>query len=200
MVQKQKLIQAIGDAVIPLLGFFFFDWGLYFILLFYFIDLFSNEIFLHVKANKIVTFQSKLGVKKSWLTLGVLSFIFMLAIVLMTHLVMSFIDTEIKFYKELIEFLSYEEAGLPIAQGYILLPLVVFGNYQQYKMFFLTPAKYRVLTVNQIFNSRIKVLSLGLIGALIALVVAYFIHIPEVIYLIILVGVKFYVDFKISNE
>lgn len=199
MIRKQKLIQAIGEGVIPLLGFFFFDWGLYFILLFYFIDLISTEVFIHIKANKVVTFKSSNHTRKPWLVLGLLSFVFMISTVLMTHMVMPFIDPNIQFYEELIAFLSYQEAGIPIAQGYILLPLVVFGNYQQYKLFFLMPAKYRVLSINEIFNSRIKALSLALIGAFIALALAYFTEVPEVVYLLTIVGVKFFVDFKMRD-
>ena len=48
-----KYIQLVGDAIIPILGFFFWDWNLYFILLFYFLDMLTKEVLLHLKSNKI---------------------------------------------------------------------------------------------------------------------------------------------------
>jgi hypothetical protein len=200
MVQRQKFIQAIGEAVIPLFGFFLFDWGLYFILLYYFIDLFATEIMVNIKMNKIINFKYKGYYRRPWYFMNrFILFIFIIATVLMAHLVMTYIDKDINFYDEIIAFLFYEEVGIPIAQGYILLPLIIFGNYQQYKMFFLWPAKHQVLEVKQVFNNRIKVLSIALIGSLIALVIAYFTNVPEVIYLLITIGVKFYIDFKMRN-
>lgn len=199
MIRNQKLIQAISEAIIPLLGFFFFDWGLYFILLYYFIDLFVTEAFLHLKAKKIITFQTKQAKSKNLFLYGTVSFVFVVATFLLAHLVMSFIDKEIIFYQEVVAFLAYEEVGVPIAQGYILLPLVILGNYQQYKMFFLMPAKYRVVSIKELFNSRIKALSMAIIGSLIALVLAYFTPVSEVVYLLVLAGVKFFVDFKMRN-
>src|SRR5690554_8069219 len=56
-MNRLRLINAISEAIIPLLGIFFFEWGIYFILLFYFIDLVATEVFLYIKVNKIIQFQ-----------------------------------------------------------------------------------------------------------------------------------------------
>jgi len=48
-----KLIQLAGDALIPILGFFFWDWGLYFIVIFYLLDYIVSEILTHLKAKRI---------------------------------------------------------------------------------------------------------------------------------------------------
>jgi hypothetical protein len=196
MIRQQKLLLAISEAVIPLLGFFFFEWGLYFILLFYFLDLFTTEVFLHVKAKKIIDFNAAATLKKPWLLFGLTSIFIAISTVFISHIVMRVIAPEISFYEECITFLMYEEAGVPIAQGYILLPLVFLGNFQQHKLFFLMPAKYRVLNIATIFKARIRALLIALLGAFIALGLAFFTPIHELIYLLLLVGVKFFVDFK----
>ena len=68
MKTNQAYIQLIGDAVIPLAGALFFDWSLYFILIFYCIDLFVAEVILHVKSKKTVEFR---GIRKNeWISHG----------------------------------------------------------------------------------------------------------------------------------
>ena len=195
-MRQQKLILAISEVFIPLLGFFFFDWGLYFILLFYFLDLITTEVFLHVKAKKIIAHSAASAKKKPWFLLGVFSAFLVGSTILLSHIALRYIIPEINFYEEFIAFLKYEEVGIPIAQGFILLPLVIVGNLQQHKLFFLMPAKYRVFSIGTIFNTRIKALTIAIVGAFFALIIAIFIPLPEIIYLLLLVGVKFFVDFK----
>ena len=196
MSDKQTLIQALGEAIIPLLGFFFFDWGLYFILIFYFIDLLVTEFFLHLKIRKIVRYRFNENNKKEWLKKGALSFALMLLLIISTHLAVLFIDPKIDFYNEFKEFVLYEEAGIPIPQGIILLPLVVLGNFQQYRMFFIFPAKFRALYISQLFNLRKKALLLGVAGAGFTIAFSYLLNLPEVIYLLLLIISKFFVDLK----
>ena len=65
MNQRVKYVQLFTEALIPLLGFFMWDWGLYFILLFYFIDITTDEVFSHLKSKKIVAF--KMIRKNEWI-------------------------------------------------------------------------------------------------------------------------------------
>ena len=53
MKLNPKIIQVAADAAIPLMGFFLWDWSLYFILLFYLLDLLASEIIAHLSARKI---------------------------------------------------------------------------------------------------------------------------------------------------
>ena len=50
---KVKLIQTLGELLIPLLGYFFWNWSFYFIALFYFLDLLASTCILPLKINKI---------------------------------------------------------------------------------------------------------------------------------------------------
>ena len=115
-----KLIQLFGDALIPLLGFFWWGWSLYFIILFYLIDYLSNEIFRHIKSRKIVTYQK---VKNSkWLYKGLISATLLLGSYVLIHFAMRTIHPDINFTKEIVKFWTYKDLG--IEQGYILLPLI----------------------------------------------------------------------------
>lgn len=195
---NQLAIQAIGEAVIPLLGYFFFDWNLYFILLFYFIDLFATEVFLNLKVKKIVEFNRGQNINKKPLLLSAISFILILFLIGVSHVAIYFILPGIDFYDEFILFMNYEELGVPIPQWMLLFPLVFFGNYQQYKMFFLMPARYRTKKIEDVFSSRLKALVIGSAGAFFAIILAYFFSLPAILYLLGIVVVKFYLDLKLK--
>jgi hypothetical protein len=134
-MQKQKYIQLFADALIPVLGFFFWHWNSYFIVLFYFIDAISGMVFSHIEAYKIEAVQK--NSQKTWVIFGGLSTILLLISVLVTHLIMLKINPSIQFKQELIAFWQYEDMGF--AQGYLLIPLILFAGYQRYKMEFLLP-------------------------------------------------------------
>jgi hypothetical protein len=57
MNQQSKIIQLIGDLSIPLLGYYFWDWNIYFILFFYILDVLISTVFTFVKTYKINQYQ-----------------------------------------------------------------------------------------------------------------------------------------------
>lgn len=196
MLKNQRYIQAISETLLPLIGFFFFDWGLYFILLYYIIDLVVTEFFVFLKAQKIHHHQPSTKEKTNWYKLGALSFLLVCLTILSTHLVLPTIIQGINFKEQLIAFHSYEEVGIPIQQGYIILPLVILGNYQLYKMNFLMLAQYRFISVSQLFIPRLTALLICIIGTGLAYVFAHILNLPEVVYLILIVLVKLVVDLR----
>ncbi|PWH85510.1 hypothetical protein [Brumimicrobium oceani] len=195
-MHRFKLIHAISEAVIPILGLVFFDWGIYFILLFYFIDLVATEVFVYIKVKKIIQFQ-KINFPFS-ISYGRLIFnsVLMLLVIVIAHLAVYFILPGIDFPNQIIEFLSYEEAGIPIPQGYILLPLVVLGNFQQYKAMFVKTGAYQMSSWKNLIFARRKALLIALAGGGLAIGLANLILLPGYVYVLVIVGVKFYVDLK----
>lgn len=196
MIRKQKLIQAFGELLIPLVGFFFLDWNLYFILLFLFIDLLVTEVFLNFKAAKIHNYSPGVNPKKKWYFLAGFSALLSFLLIVLSHIAVKYISGEANFQEQFVEFLMYEEMGIPIPQGVILLPLVALGNYQQYKMFFLMPARYRTEHISGVIGSRIQALVIGLSGAFLAIILGVLTDLPEVVYLILMLGAKFWIDFR----
>ena len=182
MTINQKNVQIFGEALIPLLGFFFWDWSLYFILLFYFIDMITNEVFLHVKSLKRVGYSEKEVDKKHWFQHGILSFIVLAIVFLFIHVAMKSIVVGIDFKKEIIAFWNYTEMG--IKQGYVLLPLIAFMGYQQYKMEFLLPAKYRKISTQQLWNNNIKAFLVIIAFTGLAFGITQFIMLPEIVFVL----------------
>lgn len=182
MKLNPKYVQLFGDALIPLLGFFLWNWSLYFILLFYFLDLFSSEIIIHLKSKKTVTFKGATGLKDEWLKWGITSVVSLSFAIIMIHFAMYFIVPGIDFFKEAVDFWNYEEMG--IKQGYILLPLVFLVSYQQYKMMFLMPGRFRNNILAFMWKKHVTPLLLIIAFAGICLGISWFYHAPEILYVL----------------
>ena len=150
---SQKSIQLFSEALIPLLGFFLWDWGLYFILLFYIIDLFANEFVIHLKSRKTTDFQLEKSNKLTWVKNGLISLFLIVVVIVLIHVVMRSIDPSIDFKQQAQNFWNYTELG--IKQGYVLFPLLFFVGYQQYKMQFLARAKYIIGVIYNVKNVEI---------------------------------------------
>ena len=183
---KQAYIQLISDAIIPLAGAFFFDWSLYFILIFYCIDLLALEVVLHLKSKK--TFEFRGMNKKNWLQSGLKSGVLFLLSLLLIHLGVYFIHPDVDFQSELIEFMAYEEMG--IQQGYILVPLIAFSAYQLYRMTFLMSARFRTITLDEIWNPHLTslLIIIGFSGVVVGL--SQLIVFPELVYILAIVGIS----------
>lgn len=183
---KQAYIQLISDAIIPLAGALFFDWSLYFILIFYCIDLLALEVILHLKSKKTVEFR---GInKKEWFKRGWKSGVLFLLALLVIHVGVFFIQRGIDFQTELVDFMAYEEMG--IQQGYILVPLIAFAAYQLYRMTFLMPARFRTITLDEIWNPHLISLLIIIAFSGIAIGLSQLIVFHELVYILAIVGVS----------
>jgi hypothetical protein len=146
---QPKYIRLLGDALIPLLGYFLWDWSLYFILIFYFFDLLINEVLMHFKSRKIVDFEGG-NQTKLWITKSVISISTFISFFILIHFALSQRIVEIHFVKEFIAFLRYEELG--IQQGFILIPLLVLMGVQSYKLEFVLRGKHRMIPLKKLWN------------------------------------------------
>jgi hypothetical protein len=119
-VKKVEIISAIfGDALLPLVGFFFWDWGFYFITLFFLFDLGIRTLFL----NKKIALLPSIVLPKGFFLKGIGLVILEVSLL---HLLVYFSINPISFTAEIWAFLSYEELG--IAQGILLIPLLFLNE------------------------------------------------------------------------
>jgi hypothetical protein len=145
-----KYIEVLGDTIIPLLGYFLWEWNLYFIVLYFILELIFSEAFLHLKFYKIHAFKK---LNKSWLLQGITGFLALTALIIFIHIGFTFLIPTIDFKSQLSLFLSYEDMG--IAQGYILFPLLFISGYQKYKMEFIRMKKYETVTIQNVWKSQL---------------------------------------------
>lgn len=174
-----------SEALIPVLGFFLWDWGLYFILLFYFIDILAQEVIMHLKSKKIIGAQNNAN-SSSWLKSGALSAFVVLAMISLIHVAMFYIDPSIDFMKQIEAFWTYKEMG--VQQGYLLLPLVGFMAYVQFRTDFLMVKMEESVVLEVIWKKHLKALLtiIGCVGITIGL--SQIVVFPEVVYVLCIVG------------
>ncbi|MDX2359506.1 MAG: hypothetical protein QNK23_01780 [Crocinitomicaceae bacterium] len=189
MQQKFKYIQLGLEAIIPLSGFFFWDWSLYFILLFYFIDILVGEVIAHLKSGQVAAHHGGSTDKLEWIRKGLISGVVLLIGIAIIHIAMMFIAQGINFQEEIVAFWTYKEMG--VQQGFLLVPLVAFAGYQQYKMEFLMPAKYRTTTITAVWKPHTQALLIILAFAGLCAGLVHMVQIPEVVYVLGIVIVSF---------
>ncbi|GAB5417133.1 MAG: hypothetical protein Crog4KO_19990 [Crocinitomicaceae bacterium] len=175
---QPKYILIFSDAFIPLLGLFVWNWSLYFILLFYLLDLLAREVLTHFKTREIYRVQGLKNTKK-WQQKGIFSGVLFLISVVAIHIAVWCMQPEINFLKELQLFWEYEELG--VQQGYILVPLIIYAAYAQFRMSFLMPGKARHVLMDSLWKQHFIALSLILAGALLAGGIGFFVAIPDII-------------------
>lgn len=180
---QQAYVQLVGDAIIPLAGALFFDWGLYFILIYYFLELIAQEVILQLKSKKITEYSGNGSELRGKYT--VLSILFLFVGLGLIHLAVYFIHPNIHFEREWIEFMTYEEMGIP--QGVLLLPLVVFAEYQQYRMTFLLPAKFRSVRMEEMWKEHHQSQLLVIGAAAVSVGLAQIVALPELAYVLAIV-------------
>ena len=179
MKLNPKYVQAAADAAIPLMGFFLWEWSLYFILLFYLLDLFASEIIAHLSARKIRAYngQKKLDVKQSMISL-----VLFVVTLFVVHVFVAAAVPGIDFKKEALAFWSYEDMG--IAQGYVLIPLILFVAIQRYRMEFLMRGKYRILQASNFWQQHFRMYFILIGGVGLSLGLALLVAIPELAFVL----------------
>lgn len=192
-----RYIQLALEASIPLLGFFLWDWSLYFILLFYFIDLFAAELIMHFKSYKIAQFRNTQQSTKEWVARSVFSLVVLVIAGTLIHFAMLFIQDGIVFWDEIVAFWNYEEMGLK--QGYVFVPLVLLLSYQQYKMEFLLPARHRSFQMKDVWKKHTKALVViaGFAGVCLGISLVYVL--PEIVFVFGIVALTVVYKLKFDN-
>lgn len=184
MTFRQRLyFKILADAAIPLLGFFAWNWSIYFIFLFYILDLIAREVILHLKFKKINNFQKTPSF--GYWRQSSLSLILVTVIILIMHLVAWVLNPKIEFIQEVISFLTYTEMG--IQQGFILIPLVVLTAFMQFKTDFVLPEMFKQLAHEDLLKQHVRnSLYLILLGLFI-LTISFFVKNNQWLILILIV-------------
>lgn len=169
-MKKIEIFSALlGDVALPLIGFLFWDWGFYFISLFFLFDLLFRTLFIkrrlkpfdELKNRRVFIFKA---------------FLFTFLEVILIHCIVVGAFPDVNIGDSFIYFLTYEEMG--IAQGVVLLPLLLLNEVMKIrnenKMGIPYTVRVQVLSNNQDLQ-RYRIL----MWVLIYLLVLFF-PIPEI--------------------
>jgi hypothetical protein len=122
-VKKFEIISALlGDVALPLAGFLFWDWGFYFISLFFLFDLFFRTLFLRRRLTPL----NELKNRNRILFRG---FIYSFIEILLIHCIVISVFVHLKISDSFLAFIAYEELGIP--QGAVLLPLLLLNEFMK---------------------------------------------------------------------
>jgi len=184
-----RIIQAVADLAIPLMGYFFWNWDFYFILLFYLLDYKVFCAFSFVKFHKIIQYkglQNKFPFLNLFLTIALILTGFIAIIPALYQ-----IDPAFDLLKNTWAFLSYKEMG--IAQGIILIPLLIYAGFMQYKMQFLLTGKFQTTKTSEIWKLHFQTMFLVIAASGLFLGLSLLSEIPVIFYVFTLIfGVSAY--------
>jgi len=122
---QEKIVILLGDIAFPLIGFFFWNWGFYFIALYFIIDQLAKQAFLIVRLKNI---SLQFTEKAILLSKSMALFFFEVLIIILINYQMT---VEFNPINGIINFLSYEDMG--IQQGVVLIPLLIFAEWMKIK-------------------------------------------------------------------
>lgn len=131
----QKFTQLFAEAILPILGFYYWGWNWYFILLFYILDVLAREFIINLQANKIYNTQGGKDTLLIWKKSTIKSILIGLITLALLHFLQYLSYPNFSISKEAISFFNHKEMGIP--QGIILIPLIFINVWMQYKMNFL---------------------------------------------------------------
>lgn len=145
---NQKYLGIIVEAIIPLLGFYYWHWNLAFILCFYFLEAISQEVLSYLQSRflrdkkgenppKVLKLQSLLV-----LLLGMSSWVIWLEMR----------GDQKGFWVELVRFMEYEDWGIP--QGIVIIPLLVLNVFLKYTIEFVKREAWRGMNSTIIWRNQ----------------------------------------------
>ncbi len=126
MNRQEKIASLLGDILIPILGFFLWNWSIYFICLFFLLDQLAREVSLCLRIHYV---QNQLQISRRSYTLNLLIFI---GFFIMVHCYNFMLHPSINFAHEMNAFFWYKDSGF--AQGFFLFPLLIIGERMRFKM------------------------------------------------------------------
>jgi hypothetical protein len=167
--KKAILFQTLMEALLPVLGYFYWNWDASFILLFYLIDWILFWTLSLLKARKRIQFSGNVSEKQeAGKHLGI-GFLCILSTSLAVFYLLPNIHTAFSWTERIWAFLSYSDMG--IQQGFILIPLMILSGYLVYKQQFLIPQLFRKYPVNYFTREIVKQgLILSIVSGLVLLV------------------------------
>ncbi len=152
--KKAILLQTLIEGLLPVLGYFYWNWDASFILQFYLIDWLLFWVLTLLKARKRIQFSGNISEKQeAGKHLGI-GFLCILSTSLAVFYVLPNIHTGFVWTERIWAFLTYSDMG--IQQGFVLVPLMVLSGYLSYKQQFLLPQLFRKYPVNYFTRETVK--------------------------------------------
>ena len=189
MPQKLRLIQLLGELVIPLAGYFFWNWSYFDILFFYALDLLISWAIIYVKTGKII--KERPSEDRGEPLFSVVSLLGLLSLVTLSFCLMCQLYEDFDLGASIWHFLLLEDMGLP--QGVLLLPLLILTAVIPYKSQFVRFKVYELVTIEELQKGFLLGLFVSIAAIGLLFILSLFITFPEYVYVLLTaLGVALY--------
>lgn len=188
------------ENLFPILGFFLWNWNLYYIFLFYFLDFFASEFSFGVKLWNIIRkpgfyhgydpkFRSTF-IKLFSLQFPIFLLIFGASAYLSTQTA-SLVMNQLDWQSELEKFFENE---------YIFVIAIFFAQFMYVRLSFLVPRRFVSLKENEFLKRNLIGLLTTIIGILALFAIAHFIPFTEITMIVLIITVKMILDLFVYNR
>ena len=148
-----KLLLIFTELLIPILGYFFWNWDFIFIMLFFVIDWFVLILFHFVKINTYRKLGFNAQDKQFVIRASILFISSFLAALTIAILSFNKIIKNFSLTSEISDFMHYKDTG--IEQGYLLIPICLLSGYLIHKREFILPKVVEFKTIQSVFKNSI---------------------------------------------
>ncbi len=188
------------ENIFPILGFFLWNWNLYYIFLFYFLDFFASEFSFGVKLWNIIRkpghyhgFDPEMRIK-FFKFLGIQLPIFIAVFLVCAWLSTLTADTvmvSLHWKAEIQKFFEKE---------YLFVIAIFFAQFLYVKMTFLVPRRYVSLKEAEFFRRNLIGLGTTLVGIACLFGISLLIPFSEISMIIMIISVKMLLDIFVYNR
>ena len=146
MKNAQIVSEILGDFLLPMLGYIFWSWDLYFILLFIIFDLSIRLIFIFYRKESR---NAQLLLRPT---------LFYLSFIVLAHFYMVLTEPTWRFTTAFSDFFWYTDFFIP--QGIILVPLLIYTERSRQRMEIMTTGYFNPMLVAKKLGTRLLMASL----------------------------------------
>jgi hypothetical protein len=168
---RQQQFMVLGELIIPLMGYYLWNWDLHFILLFYYLDVVASFFLSIAKVRAVSLYRERKWMVQTHLTTFLTWYGLILLGLSFLEIAILAVYPDINLVDSLFEFLTYEEWGIP--QGVVLLPLIFLLNWQHYKLVFLRTGEYAIFPTDLLKRIQTSTFGAFTLGGLLVLILAF---------------------------
>lgn len=199
-VQNPLFANIILENIFPILGFFLWNWNLYYIFLFYFLDFIASEFSFGVKLWHIIRkpgyyhgYDPKF--RSTFLKLFFVQFPIFLAVfagaAYLSTLTADIVMDNLNWQKELQKFFENE---------YIFVVAIFFAQFLYVRLTFLIPRRFVGLKEHEFFKRNLIGLAITILGIAGLYGMANFIGFNEISMIVLIITVKMVLDIFVYNK
>ena len=186
-----KVQQSILEVIFPIVGYFFWDWSLIVIIVFYLCDFFSSQVMYTKRLSAVVKHSN--GKFKSTIVYSAVIFLILFTCILgFLAEVFSLTEPTSSNLEKLIFFTKDEL--------WYLLPMILLMYYMTDKMFFFMPRRFTQLLAKSYFSKNLfnNIISTCLI--LVSIIIYNYYQTSDIITILLLVTAKLLFDYFIKKR